>query len=172
MTLAYKDEEFLVDHITIFPWGIINDVPIKVNDMLIPVDFVIIGTGEDEEIPIIFGKPFLATIRAMINDQQKELVLRTDDKEEDKEEDQEKLLVKIEMDWRDVIEKDDAKKETSNVRDEDFYRGAEPQPMQIQEQDLQQKKYPSNKAEEKSESDKVIDMICALFATIKLKRIW
>ncbi|MCI47232.1 hypothetical protein A2U01_0068473 [Trifolium medium] len=82
MTLAYKDEEFLVDHITIFPWGILKDVHVKVNDLVIQVDFVIIGMYEDEEIPIIFGKPFLATIRTMINDQQKELVLRTDDKEE------------------------------------------------------------------------------------------
>jgi hypothetical protein len=63
-------------------------------------------------------------------------------------------------------------KETSSVQDDDFYRGAEPQPMDIKEQDLMQKKDFSNKAEEKSEIDKVIDMICALFATIQLKRIW
>jgi mRNA-degrading endonuclease YafQ of YafQ-DinJ toxin-antitoxin module len=44
--------------------------------------------------------------------------------------------------------------------------------MDIKEQDLMQKKDFSNKAEEKSEIDKVIDMICALFATIQLKRIW
>jgi hypothetical protein len=31
-------------------------------------------------------------------------------------------------------------KETSSVQDEDFYRGAEPQPMDIKEQDLMQKK--------------------------------
>ncbi|MCI45205.1 hypothetical protein A2U01_0066444, partial [Trifolium medium] len=62
--------------------GILKDVPVKVNDLLIPVDFVIIGMYKDEEIPIIFGKPFLATIRALINDQQNERVLRTDDKEE------------------------------------------------------------------------------------------
>ncbi|MCI35347.1 hypothetical protein A2U01_0056568 [Trifolium medium] len=63
-------------------------------------------------------------------------------------------------------------KETSNVQNGDFYRGVEPQPMKMQEQDLQQREPPSNKAEEKAEIDIVIDMICALFATIKLKRIW
>ncbi|KAK2402880.1 hypothetical protein QL285_052366 [Trifolium repens] len=80
----------------------------------------------------------------------------------DEQEDQEKQLVEIEMDQRNV----------SSVRDEDFYKGAEPQPMKSQEQDLQQKEQPSNKAEEKAEIDKVIDMICALFATVKLKRVW
>ncbi|MCI66297.1 hypothetical protein A2U01_0087555, partial [Trifolium medium] len=44
--------------------------------------------------------------------------------------------------------------------------------MDIQEQDLRQKEHPSNKAKEKAEIDKVIDTICALFATVKLKRIW
>jgi hypothetical protein len=80
----------------------------------------------------------------------------------DEQEDQEKQLVEIETDQRDA----------SSVRDEDFYKGAEPQPMKSQEQDLQQKEQPSNKAEEKAEIDKVIDMICALFATVKLKRVW
>ncbi|KAK2383249.1 hypothetical protein QL285_070722 [Trifolium repens] len=80
----------------------------------------------------------------------------------DEQEDQEKQLVEIETDQRDA----------SSVRDEDFYKGAEPQPMKSQEQDLQQKEQPSNKAEEKIEIDKVIDMICALFATVKLKRVW
>ncbi|MCI72047.1 hypothetical protein A2U01_0093310, partial [Trifolium medium] len=42
MTLAYKDEDFLVDHNSISPWGILKDVPVKVNYLLIPVDFVII----------------------------------------------------------------------------------------------------------------------------------
>jgi hypothetical protein len=57
-------------------------VPVKVNDLLILVDFVIIGTHEDKEIHIIIGNPFLATIHAMINNQQEEFVLRTDDNEE------------------------------------------------------------------------------------------
>ncbi|KAK2375058.1 hypothetical protein QL285_075975 [Trifolium repens] len=80
----------------------------------------------------------------------------------DEQKDQEKQLVEIETDQRNA----------SSVRDEDFYKGAEPQTMKSQEQDPQQKEQPSNKAEEKAEIDKVIDMICALFATVKLKRVW
>ncbi|MCI08009.1 hypothetical protein A2U01_0029079, partial [Trifolium medium] len=102
----------------------IEDVPIKVNDLVIPIDFVVL----EEEIPLIFGKPFLATIHAMINEQQKEIVLRMDNKEEahDEGEDQEKQWVEIETDQRDTT------KEMLSVCDEDFYRGAEPQPMKIQ----------------------------------------
>ncbi|MCI20265.1 hypothetical protein A2U01_0041427, partial [Trifolium medium] len=54
----------LADHNKIYPWGIIKDVPIKVNDLVILVDFVIIDPDEDE-IPVIFGKPFLAASRAL-----------------------------------------------------------------------------------------------------------
>jgi hypothetical protein len=78
---------------------------------------------------------------------------------DDEQEDQEEHLVEIETDQRNA----------SSVRDEEFYKGAELQPIKIQEQ---QKEQPSNKAEEKAEIDKVIDMICALFATVKLKRVW
>ncbi|KAK2397656.1 hypothetical protein QL285_059211 [Trifolium repens] len=79
----------------------------------------------------------------------------------DEEEDPEEQLVEIETDQRNA----------SSVRDEDFYKGPEPQPMKSQEQDLQQKEQLSIKAEERAEIDKVIDMICALFATVKLKRV-
>jgi hypothetical protein len=119
----------------IYPWGIFKDVPIKINDLVIPVDFVVL----EEEIPLILGKPFLAACRILINNQQQELELRMDDKKEarDEEEDQEEQLVEKETDQRDA----------SSVRDEDLYREVEPQPNKIPEQ---QKEQPSNKAEEKS----------------------
>ncbi|MCI64851.1 hypothetical protein A2U01_0086109, partial [Trifolium medium] len=47
----------LADRNEICPWGILKDVPIQVNDLLMEVDFVVLGTDEDEEIPIIFGRP-------------------------------------------------------------------------------------------------------------------
>jgi hypothetical protein len=57
-----------------------------------------------------------------------------EEKEEDKEEDQEALLVEIEIDRRDVQEKE-VMEETSYVRDEDFFGALESQPKQIEEQD-------------------------------------
>ncbi|KAK2396222.1 hypothetical protein QL285_057885 [Trifolium repens] len=110
------------------------------------------------------------------------------DEEEDKEEDQEKLFPNYDSQLqkfldefmktnrasleKQLVEIETDQRDASSVLDEDFYKGAEPQPMKFQEQDLQQKEQPSNKAEEKAEIDKVIDMICALFATINLKRVW
>ncbi|MCI62136.1 hypothetical protein A2U01_0083393, partial [Trifolium medium] len=55
-------------------WGLIRDVPVKVNDLLISVDFAVVTIPGDEEIPLIFGKPFLAASRALIPDEEKELV--------------------------------------------------------------------------------------------------
>jgi hypothetical protein len=105
-------------------------------------------------------------------------------KSEDSETDGEAETVELPKSEEEVQEKDkenekkpldeieDTIRETSNVQNKDLYGEADSQPMEIKEHDLQHAKYYSNKAEEKSEIDKVIDMICALFATVKLKRIW
>nr|XP_016470831.1 PREDICTED: uncharacterized protein LOC107793063 [Nicotiana tabacum] len=49
------------------PTGILDDVLVQVGKFLFPVDFVIIDCQVDEEIPIILGRPFLATVRALID---------------------------------------------------------------------------------------------------------
>jgi len=43
-----------------YPVGILEDVLIKVGDLLIPVDFVILEMEEDTRTSIILGGPFLA----------------------------------------------------------------------------------------------------------------
>ncbi|MCI33734.1 hypothetical protein A2U01_0054951, partial [Trifolium medium] len=93
--------------------------------------------------------------------------------------DKERQVVEIEMKQHAIMEqkeeleeKDNGMREPLKVKNMDLYVTPQSQPMKIQEQDLQQKEHPSNKAEEKSKIDKVINMICALFATVKLKRIW
>jgi hypothetical protein len=80
--------------------------------------------------------------------------------------------VVVEKEEKFLEEKNNGMNEPSKVRNVDLYGILESQPMKIQEQDLQQREHPSNKAEEKSEIDIVIYMICALLATIKLKRLW
>ncbi|KAK2443495.1 hypothetical protein QL285_014594 [Trifolium repens] len=66
-------------------------------------------------------------------------------------------------------EKEDNKEETVETleNEEEAYHEEEDK-----EKDLLQRNDISNKADAKTEIDKVIDMMCALFATIKLKRIW
>ena len=58
------------------PHGIIEDVLVKMDKFIFPADFVILDMEEDKEVPIILGRPFLATGRAMIDVQKGELKLR------------------------------------------------------------------------------------------------
>ncbi|XP_070057577.1 uncharacterized protein [Nicotiana tomentosiformis] len=49
------------------PVGIIDDVLVKVEKFILPADFVILDCVVDKEIPIILGRPFLATGRALMD---------------------------------------------------------------------------------------------------------
>jgi len=50
---------------------LIEDVLVKVGDFIYPVDFVVLETevvvSPENEIPVILGRPFLATCNALIN---------------------------------------------------------------------------------------------------------
>ena len=59
----------------------IEDVLVKVDKFIFPADFIELDMEEDKEIPIILGRPFLATGRAMIDVQKGELKLRVQDNE-------------------------------------------------------------------------------------------
>jgi hypothetical protein len=49
------------------PLGRINDVLIMVNNNLVPVDFLIVDIECNASCPIIFGRPFLRTVGAIID---------------------------------------------------------------------------------------------------------
>ena len=61
------------------PIGVIEDV--KVDKFIFPADFIVLDMEEDKEIPIILGRLFLATGRAMIDVQRGELKLRVQEDE-------------------------------------------------------------------------------------------
>ena len=63
------------------PQGVIEDVLVKVDKFIFPVDFIVLDMEEDKEIPIILGRPFLATGRATIDVHKGELKLRVQDGE-------------------------------------------------------------------------------------------
>ena len=69
----------LADRSIKFPYGIVEDVLVKVDKFIFPADFVVLDMEEDSEIPLILGRPFLATRRALIDVQQGELMLRVHD---------------------------------------------------------------------------------------------
>ena len=63
------------------PRGVIEDVLAKVDKFIFLADFIVLDMEEDKEIPIILGRPFLATGRAMIDIQRGELKLRVQEDE-------------------------------------------------------------------------------------------
>ena len=63
------------------PCGIIEDVLVKVDKFIFPVDFIILDMQEDKEVPIILGRPFSTMGRAMIDVQKGELRLRVQEEE-------------------------------------------------------------------------------------------
>ncbi|XP_075515743.1 uncharacterized protein LOC142550555 [Primulina tabacum] len=63
----------LADRSIKYPRVVVEDVLVKVDKFIFPVDFVVLDMVEDREIPLILGRPFLATGKAMI-DVEKELL--------------------------------------------------------------------------------------------------
>ncbi|XP_070005314.1 uncharacterized protein [Nicotiana sylvestris] len=63
------------------PTGIFDDVLVQVGKFVFPADFVIMDCQVDKEIPIILGRPFLATGRALIDCETGELKMRLNDEE-------------------------------------------------------------------------------------------
>ena len=61
------------------PEGILEDVLIKVGKFVFPVDFVAINMEEDKQVPLLFGRPFLATRAALIDVKKGKLTLRVGD---------------------------------------------------------------------------------------------
>ena len=59
--------------------GILEDVLIKVGKFIFLVDFVVIDIEEDKQVPLLLGRPFLATGAALIDVKKGELTLRVGD---------------------------------------------------------------------------------------------
>nr|GEY11900.1 reverse transcriptase domain-containing protein [Tanacetum cinerariifolium] len=61
------------------PTGIVRDVFILVGKFTFPADFVIVDYESDPRVPLILGKSFLRTARALIDVHGKEMILRDGD---------------------------------------------------------------------------------------------
>nr|AAL83338.1 Putative polyprotein [Oryza sativa Japonica Group]AAM08727.1 Putative polyprotein [Oryza sativa Japonica Group] len=57
----------LADSSVRYPAGIAEDVPVKIRDFFIPVDFVVLDMDTGKETPLILGRPFLSTAGANID---------------------------------------------------------------------------------------------------------
>ena len=47
--------------------GVLEDMLIKVEKFIFLVDFVIMDIEEDTKVPLLLGRPFLATVAALID---------------------------------------------------------------------------------------------------------
>jgi hypothetical protein len=57
----------LVDQSIQHPVGIAEDIPVRIRNSFIPVDFVALKMDVCRQIPLILGRPFLSTARATID---------------------------------------------------------------------------------------------------------
>ncbi|XP_021730526.1 uncharacterized protein LOC110697467 [Chenopodium quinoa] len=68
----------LADRSTKLPIGKVEDIPLRVGKFTFPVDFYVLEMDEDERIPIILGRPFLATSKAIIDVKEGKMTLKVD----------------------------------------------------------------------------------------------
>src|SRR3954466_13880970 len=65
----------LADRSVIHPRGIVEDVLVKVDKFIYPVDLVVLDMAEDRGIPLILGRAFLRTARAIIDVEEGKIML-------------------------------------------------------------------------------------------------
>ncbi|XP_070036562.1 uncharacterized protein [Nicotiana tomentosiformis] len=63
------------------PLGLIEDVLVRVDKFILPTDFVILDCEVDYEVPIIIGRPFLATGKALCDVEAREITFRVGDEQ-------------------------------------------------------------------------------------------
>lgn len=73
MTLQFADNSMKKPH------GIATDILVRIDKFVFPVDFIVLDMPEDEEIPIILGRPFLETGRVMIDMEEGTMTLKVYD---------------------------------------------------------------------------------------------
>ncbi|XP_019251209.1 PREDICTED: uncharacterized protein LOC109230136 [Nicotiana attenuata] len=71
----------LTDRSIAHPEGVIEDVLLQIGKFIFPVDFIIIDCEADELVPIILGRPLLATSDAIVKVREGKMILRVEDKE-------------------------------------------------------------------------------------------
>ncbi|XP_062114559.1 uncharacterized protein LOC133825660 [Humulus lupulus] len=71
----------LADRSLAHPDGKIEDVLVRVDKFIFPTDFIVLDYEADMEVPIILGRPFLATCRTLIDMEKGKLTMRAQDEQ-------------------------------------------------------------------------------------------
>jgi hypothetical protein len=72
----------LADQSVRYPSEITENVPVKIREFLVPVDFVVLDMHPDSRVSLILGRPFLSTTNAHINVGGGEITFEINGKEE------------------------------------------------------------------------------------------
>ena len=57
----------LADMTSKTPFGLLEDVPVMINGVEVPTDFVVLEMDEEPKDPLILRRPFLASAEAIID---------------------------------------------------------------------------------------------------------
>ncbi|BBG92848.1 transposable element gene [Prunus dulcis] len=87
----------LADRSITYPRGVIEDLIIKVDNLYLPADFVVLDMDEDLQTPIILGRPFMATARTLIDVEAGTLTLRVQDQSAAKRPAEQQDCMRIDM---------------------------------------------------------------------------
>ena len=71
----------LADRSHAYHEGKIEDVLVKIDKFIFPVDFIVLDFEADKEVPIIIGGHFLTTGKTLIDMQKAKLTMRVNDKQ-------------------------------------------------------------------------------------------
>ena len=71
----------LADRSIKFPRGFVENMLVKVDKFVFPVDFVILDMDEDSKVPLILGRPFLNTARTIVDVAAGQITLRVNDEQ-------------------------------------------------------------------------------------------
>ncbi|EXB65592.1 hypothetical protein L484_025858 [Morus notabilis] len=68
----------MADHSIKYSWGILEDVLLKVDKLIFLTNFIVLDMEEEQDIPLLIGRPFLATGNVVINVLKGELSLEVE----------------------------------------------------------------------------------------------
>ncbi|GAA0161538.1 hypothetical protein LIER_17827 [Lithospermum erythrorhizon] len=66
----------LTDRSIVYPYGVIEDILVKVDKFIFPTDFVVLDVSKDRKNPLLLGRPFLTTTKILIDVHKGHVILR------------------------------------------------------------------------------------------------
>lgn len=62
-----------------YPISILEYIPVRIGQLYLPTDFIVMDIKEDKEIPILLGRPFLSIVGAMVDVKREKMTVEVGD---------------------------------------------------------------------------------------------